>query len=156
MRIAHIQLNMLHLADERPIRAYHDTIQARAQHMFAAKDALIRATGQDFGYDVLRWHQYLTSAEAPEDIRRQYTWNDLHKRFEDWEPNSDWHLVVEEAQQLALEFPNCPRCGTFASLRKISHGPPGSKEEMWLCRMCKKRMPISSLGSSHASNVNES
>jgi hypothetical protein len=147
---------MVHLTGEQlPIDATSDALQVRAQHMLAAKDVLIRATRQDFGFNILRWHQYLTSTEAPEDIRQEYTWSNLHERFEGWQPNSDWQLVVEEADRLALEFPNCPHCGSFASLHKILHGPSGMKEELWLCNMCKKQIPLSSFGSSHAGNVNE-
>ena len=156
MRIMPIQINMVHLTGEPlPIESQTHTVQARAQRILAAKDALIRATGQDFGYEVARWHEYLTSAEVPEEIRSEYTWSDLHERFEDWQPNSDWRIAVEEAKRLALEFPNCPRCGSFATLRRISHGPPSAKEDMWLCNICKKRISFSSLGSSRDSSVNE-
>ena len=157
MRILTIQINMIHLAGESlPIESQPHALEARAQRILAAKDALVRATGQDFGFDVARWHQYLNSTEVSEDIRSEYTWSDLHKRFEDWRPNLDWHLAVAEADRLALEFPNCPHCGSFASLRKIFHGLPGAKEEMWLSNICKKRIPIALLGNSHDSNVNES
>src|ERR1043165_883942 len=124
MRISPIQISMVHLTGEQlPIESQSPTLAARAKRILAAKDALIRATGRDLGYDVLRWHQYLVSAEVPQDIRDEYTWSDLHQRFEDWQSGSDWSLAVEEAERLALEFPNCPHCRSFASLRRISHGP---------------------------------
>src|SRR6185436_10858188 len=157
MRIMPIHINMVHLMGEPlPIEAQSHTLEAGAQRIWAARDALIRVTGQDFGYDVAQWHQYLISAEASEDIRSDYTLYDLHERFEGWRPNREWQRAVEEAQRLASEFPNCPRCGSFASLHKISHGLPGAKEEMWLCNICKIRISIALLSNSHDSNVNES
>jgi len=148
MRIFPIQIHMVHLTGEQlPIDDYSDTLQERSKRMRAARDALVRETGRDYGYDVSKWHQYLISSEASEDTRGEYTWSDLHKRFENWKPDSDWQLAVDEAERLALENPNCPRCGSFASLRKVAHGAPNAKEIMWLCDKCKKRIPISSSGS---------
>src|SRR5215218_3193850 len=107
MRILPIQIYMVHLTgDQLPIETDSNTVQARARRMRAARDALVRATGQDYGYDVSRWHQYLSSSQSPEDIYVEYTWSNLHFQFEDWKPDSDWHLAVDEAERLALEFPN--------------------------------------------------
>lgn len=146
MRIMPIQVHMLHLAGEPlPVESPPRSPEIRAQRILAAKEALIRVTGQDFGYDVSRWHQYLASAQAPDEIRSDYTWNDWHEQFEDWRPNPEWRLAVEQAERLALTSPNCPQCGSFVSLRRISHEPQGAREEMWLCTICKMRFPISSL-----------
>ena len=134
---------MVHLTGERlPIEGDSDTLQARAQRMRAARDALVRATGQDYGYDVSRWHKYLNSSQTSEEIYDEYTWGNLHNRFENWKPDPNWHSTVSEAERLALESPNCPQCGSFASLRKVSHGSPDAKEVMWLCNVCQKRLPI--------------
>jgi hypothetical protein len=100
----------------------------------------VRETGRDFGYDVSMWHQSLISSQASDDNRSEYTWSDLHKRFESWKPNADWQLAVDEAERLVLENPNCPHCGSFASLRKVAHGLPNANEVMWLCDVCKQRM----------------
>ena len=155
MRITPLQINMVHLTGKQlPIEVQSKTLQARAKRILAAKDALVRATGQDLGYDVVKWHQYLSSSQVAEEIRGEYTWSDLHQRFEDWRPNSDWYLAVEEAKHLALEFPNCPHCGSFASLRKIFHGTPDAKEEMWLCNICKKRISLPSLNDRNMNNIN--
>jgi hypothetical protein len=147
---------MVHLTGEQlPIEAENNTLPARAQRMRAARHALVQAIGQDYGYDVLRWHQYLSSPQAPEAIYGEYTWSNLHEQFEHWRPNSDWQLAIKEAERLALEFPNCPHCGSFASMRKVSHGLPDAKEVMWLCNTCKKRMPVSSIDGSSLNIINE-
>lgn len=146
MRILPIQSHMVHLMGNRlPDELDSNTVQAQAPYMQAAMDALIRATGKDFGYDILRWHQYLKSAEAPEEICSEYTWENRHDASKAWQPNSEWESVVDEAERLALEFPDCPRCGAFASLRRVLHRLPDTKEEMWLCKICDNQISISSL-----------
>ena len=153
MRLTLLQINMVHLTGKQlPIDGETNTLQAQAKRILAARDKLVQATGQDFGYDVLQWYQYLTSLQVPKDIADEYTWADLHQQFVDWKPNSVWLLAVEEAKRLALEFPNCPRCGSFASLRRISHESPGAKEEMWLCNFCKMRIPISQMSDRDVEN----
>lgn len=146
MRILPIQRHMVHLMGNRlPDELDSNTVEAQAQCMQATRDALIRATGKDFGYDVLRWHQDLKSAEAPEEICSEYTWENRHDAFAAWQPNSEWQSVVEESERLALEFPHCPRCGAYPSLRGVLHRLPDTKEEMWLCKICDNQISISSL-----------
>jgi hypothetical protein len=135
---------MIHLSgNQLPIEEEAASIQARAKWMLLARSAMVRATGRDYEYDVSKWHKYLTSLEAPERIRNEYTWSDKHRRFEGWKPDSNWQLITEEAQRLVLEFPNCPKCGSFASMRKVSHDSFGIDETVWLCVVCKKQAVIS-------------
>ena len=64
-----------------------------ADRIKSARQSLVMATGQDFGYDLQKWHDYLV-----EHHKREYCWSNKHRsilvRIREAETDPGWLEAV--------------------------------------------------------------
>jgi hypothetical protein len=63
-----------------------------ADRIAMAKAELVEETGQDFGFDIRKWHEYLIASDD------SYRWSNKHlsilKRIEEAENDSGWQKAI--------------------------------------------------------------
>lgn len=140
-RVTPVQINMLCLAggvlkNRQITKVAKD--DERIQSMREARAKLIRLTGEDFGYDLGRWHSYLTSLPEEEDhgYRHIYAWSNVRRSIENslenknrirlihrilqenppaegeaWGAPIELPPIVSQKQRMQQDAPHCPYCG---------------------------------------------
>jgi hypothetical protein len=67
----------------------------RLQQMRVGRQRLCRLTGQDFGYDLGRWHAFLTDAEDEHGYQHPYAWSAVRPAIEKALKDSDRLRLVK-------------------------------------------------------------
>ena len=79
-RITPLQGCMLALGGEVVHTLDDATHDERIQAMLKARSNLKLLTGQDFGYDIQKWHDYLLSSSHREQYTFPYAWKSVHRK----------------------------------------------------------------------------
>lgn len=140
-RVTPVQLEMLYLPggvfkNRQVTKVAKDS--ERIQSMRQARAKLIRITGKDFGYDLGRWHSYLSSLPEDEDCgyRHCYAWSNVKRAIirsleddsrirlinlilqdnppvagEEWEQPIELPPTVSQKERIQQDAPPSPRCG---------------------------------------------
>jgi hypothetical protein len=69
----------------RPVFVTPDTIEPdddRLAAMKGGREGLRRLTGQDFGYDLARWHEFLAGNDEAWGYKHPYAWKTVNKAIE--------------------------------------------------------------------------
>jgi len=91
MRLTFPQISMYQFAGEWLPFVEPDELPM-ADRIANAKSILVKETGQDFGFDIRKWHEYLCANDD------SYRWSNRHlsilKRIEQAEDNSIWQMAI--------------------------------------------------------------
>jgi hypothetical protein len=94
MRLTPSQIGMLQLLGEQLPREPEPTLPGRIQF---GHDFLMQITGEDFGFDPQRWHEYLRETDAG-----GYRWSNKHlgmaKRIALALSNPEWCAAVKKLE----------------------------------------------------------
>src|SRR5262252_6995330 len=90
MRLTPSQISMLHLLGE-PLPFCEPGGWTLKERIRAGHASLARQTGQDFGFDPQRWHDYLRETNAG-----GYRWSGMTKRIDRAASDPEWRRAVEE------------------------------------------------------------
>src|SRR5689334_18633549 len=98
MRLLPPQIDMYMLAGE--WLPFCDTNERPlAERLRDARKSLVEQTGQDFGYDLRKWHEYLVEHHKD----NGYCWSDKHRsilvRIREAEADPKWQEAVELLEQ---------------------------------------------------------
>ena len=99
MRLTPSQISMLHLLGE-PLPFCERGGWTLKERIRAGHASLVRQTGQDFGFDPQRWHDYLRETNAG-----GYRWSNKHlgmpRRIAEAIHDPDWGRTIEELRDNA-------------------------------------------------------
>jgi hypothetical protein len=96
MRLLPVQIKMYMLAGEWLPFCEPDELPL-AQRIKSARQSLVQQTGQNFGYDLQKWHDYLV-----EHHKGEYCWSNKHRsilvRIREAEADPAWREAVASLQ----------------------------------------------------------